>query len=162
MFDPFLISFILVKLGLLTLFTLTWQDFKTGKVDTRKTSFMIGASLIAFFALVTNIIAILPVMAIAWACTSLFKKTFGVGDIQSFYWIVPTLFILGWWYPLVLIPIIGLMSLMTVFIKMHNGIIGKTPGMIIFTSAYLLIVLYHFYYTLWPDGCAISSLCWFR
>jgi len=157
MLDP---GLYLVKIGILFLVYMSWEDFKTGKVDMRKNGFMLGGALTAFMATQEVLLAIIPLFVLAYGIGELYKRTYGTGDLQTLYWIIPLLFILEWWYPLAFLPLLGLTTTFSVLVKRHNGIIGKTPGMINFTFAYLLIVGNHFYYQLWPTGCALSFLCY--
>lgn len=161
MIDAIGIGAILSKIGILTLIYLTYHDMKTGKIDTRKSNFMIGAVLIGFLSTQQQPILILPLFAISWGLSGLYKKTYGTGDLINFYWIIPLMFILNFWYPFAFMLLLGLTTIFVTAIKKWKNIIDKTPGLINFTSAYLLIVGGHFYYQLWPTGCAIQQFCYF-
>lgn len=155
------IELFIAKAGIIALLYLAWFDLKTGKVDTRKTSFMLGGVIVGFLATQENPILLLPYLFLAYGFSLLYAKSYGTGDLGNFYWIIPLLGMLEWWYPIGFLFLLGFTTSFVILIKRWKNVIDKTPGMINLAVAYLLIVGAHFYYQLWPTGCPIELFCYY-
>jgi len=163
----FSLAELIVKLGLLTLIYHTARDMTSGKIDSRKNYFMMGATLVGYLALEQNIFIFLAYVGLAIGIGKLYERTYAKGDIQTFYWIFPilhlispaALFHIQFPYTFLFLFALGIIGYFVSFIKYEKKVRTSTPGMINILTAYLLIVGYYWYYALWPQGCAISWLC---
>lgn len=154
------ISHFLLHLGFLILLFNTSKDMIYLKIDSRKTYFMIGATLFAYIGLNINILIFLAWFLLAFGMSLFWKKSYAKGDLENLFWIIPALYTIGFWQPFIFIALLGGIGLFVSFIKMEKKASEKaTPGLINFLGAYILILGIYWYYSLWPQGCAISFLC---
>lgn len=138
-------------IGLVSLAFNTWKDIKTMKIDSTKNFVMTGLVLGFYFFTHHNLLISLDLTIIVFCLNSIMNKgkagaLFGAGDQEAFYWIVPGLFLVAWWAPI----IFGWSVLF--FAGLNFGIrwlkkvpsTAKTPGFMVLFGAFLLTASLYF------------------
>lgn len=142
MTDP---AHIFLLIGSFSLAMNTWQDLRTGKIDSKKNLVMTGLTTGYYFFTGGDILHYFALVIVVLAFNYFTNKgkegkLFGEGDQEAFYWIVPGLylvdplapFIFGWG----LFVFMGINFGIRRLRKIPNG--TKTPAFMALLGAFLL------------------------
>jgi hypothetical protein len=134
---------IFLYIGSISLILNTFKDMKTMKIDSVKNFVMSGFTLGFYFFTHVNVLISLDLTIIVFCLNWMMNKRgilFGEGDQEAFYWIVPGLFLVAWWAPILFAWSLFAFQALNFGIrwikKVHDGV--KTPAFIVVLGAFLL------------------------
>lgn len=142
MTDP---ASIFLLIGSFSIAMNTWQDLKTGKIDSKKNLVMTGLTTGYYFFTGADILMYFAMVIVVLVFNYFMNKgkegkLFGEGDQEAFYWIVPGLFLVDPLAPFIfgwaLFFFMGINFGLRRLKKIPNGV--KTPAFMALLGAFLL------------------------
>lgn len=139
-------ALVFIIASFLSLAAQTIKDIKTMKIDSRANFIMMGIVIGAYLFLGINFMAYLACTLLSIGFGHLTKNLFGEGDREMFMWILPGMYLLDYWYPLLFLFCLTLIAGLNFGLKHYKKILVKTPGMPVVMGAYLLSIIIYLGY----------------
>lgn len=136
--------------GLISLLFNTIKDYQTMKIDSTKNFMMTGFVLGFYLFTHGNLLFSLIGLALVMLFNHLTKGIFGSGDQEAFYWIVPGIILVGWYWLFVFGTFLAFFTGAYSVIRSWKKIAPetKTPGFMVLFGSFLLTTSIYLYINL--------------
>lgn len=140
-------------LSFVALIILTYEDFNNKRrlglnswsVDDRKNWYMMGVTTFIVLLSPLNVwLKLFTLLIVGFLIGFVNKKGyFGTADIRSFLWLINGWFFVSWWFGIIFLVVLGLVTVFYHFMKLRAGFSSNDPF-------FIFIFLMHFFtFLLW-------------